>query len=598
MGYIGYRYIFSKERVNNQKKRHAAFIVLGCMLCGLIFLCSFNSYAADFETETAKGKKSQNIHGQNYDTWASPVESYVYRNSDGTYNRIEYISNAIIAETYTSDYQYKSQKKIKMELGIFGGIYCTDDAYYVVEGSDNSKAASGKTEFRIIKYNKSWKKIKSADITDANTKVPFDAGSCRFAEDNGILYIRTCHEMYNDHQASVMIKVDMSDLKVVTADTDVANSAYGYVSHSFNQFVCVKDGVVYACDHGDAYERGIVVMRFDTLAEGTDFFENETAYYVPLEFKGEVGDNYTGATLGGFAVSDTHTIAVGSSIPQTGKSKSVNNIFVCTVETDRMEKAGSSVKWLTNYSQSGKRTAANPVLVEINENSFLVMWEEYVKDVFDKTYYMFLDGNGNSVSSKESFCAPLSDCQPVVCGDNVVWYVTDNSTPTFYQLPKNGADLPVAAKDTQFVRKGIKYKVTKSSKTAGKVSVIGFDKGTMNANLELSDNVLYNGYSYKVTAIAAKAFSKCTKLKGIYIPASVTSIGKQAFYGCKKLKTLQVKYTKYKAGNVGSNAFKGVAAGIEVVTPDKKVAAYKTLFRKRGMKASSKFRKESASWYY
>lgn len=585
------------NNIGNGKKKGLTAIVL-CLAIGIIYLSGFNCLAADFEIETANGKKSQNIHTQSYDTWASPVDSYLYRNADGTYNRIEYISNTIISEVYTTDFQYKSVKKIKMELSVFGGVYCTADAYYVVEGKNNSKAEAGKTEFRIIKYNKSWKKVKVVDITDANTTEPFDAGSCRFAEYNGILYIRTCHQMYNGHQASIMMAVQMSDLSVVTADVDIANSAYGYVSHSFNQFVCVKDGVVYACDHGDAYERGIVVMRFDEMAAGNEFFENETAYYVPLAFKGEVGDNFTGATLGGFAVSDTHAIAVGSSIPQTGKSKKVNNIFVCTVETDRMEKAGSSVKWLTNYSQSGKRTTTNPVLVEINENNYLVMWEEYVSDVFDKTYYMMLDGNGNAISGKKSFNAPLSDCQPIISGENVVWYVTDNSTPTFYQLPKSGADLPVAAKNTQFMKKGIKYKVTKSSKTAGKVSVIGYDKALMDENVELTDAVLYNGYSYKVTAIAPKAFAKCTKLKSILIPTSVTSIGKQAFNGCKKLKTLQVKYTKYKSSNIGSNAFKGVAANIEVVTPDKKVSAYKTLFLKKGLKATARFRKESVSWYY
>lgn len=582
----------------SRKSIFISFSASLCMAFLIAILYGVDCFAADFETEALKGIKSENIHSQSYDTWASPVNSYLFHNSDGSYNRVEYVNNTIISENYNADFQYKSQKKIKMELPVFGGIYCTDNAYYVVEGKNNSKAAAGKTEFRIIKYNKSWKKVKSTDIKDANTTEPFEAGSCRFAENNGMLYIRTCHQMYNGHQASVMMQVRMSDLAVVTADVDVANSDYGYVSHSFNQFVRVKDGVVYACDHGDAYERGVVVMRFDELAAGNEYFENEVKYYVPLAFKGDVGDNYTGATLGGFAVSETHTIAVGSSIPQTGKAKSINNIFVCTVETDRMEKAGSKVRWITNYSQSGKRTTTNPVLVEINENRFLMMWEEYVSDQYDKTYYMFLDGNGNSISNKKSFYAPLSDCQPIVSDDKVVWYVTDNSTPTFYSLPTDGSDLPLASKNTQFVRKGIKYKITKSSKTAGKVSVVGYDKAVMDENVELKDNVLYNGYSYKVTAIAPKAFAKCNKLKSILIPASVTSIGKQSFNGCKKLKTLQVKYTKYKSKNIGSNAFKGVSSNIEIVIPDKKAAAYKTLFLKKGLKSTARFRKESASWYY
>ena len=124
-----------------------------------------------------------------------------------------------------------------MELGMFGGIYASKDAYYVVEGSSNSNAAAGKTEFRIIKYNKSWEKINSVDIKDANTKEPFDAGSCRFAEYNGILYIRTCHQMYNGHQSSVMMQIKMDDLSVITADVDIANSAYGYSSHLISSYM-------------------------------------------------------------------------------------------------------------------------------------------------------------------------------------------------------------------------------------------------------------------------------------------------------------------------------------------------------------------------
>ena len=567
--------------------------MLAIMLSGIALLAGFTSNAADFETESLKGEKSENIHAQNYDNWASQVNSYLFRNKDGSYNRVEFVRNMIIDEKYSVDFSYVSAKTIKLELSVFGGVYCSDDAYYVIEGNTNTKCAKGKTEFRIIKYNRDWKKIKSVDIKDANTTDPFCAGSCRFSEDKGYLYIRTCHEMYNGHQASVMMKIRMSDLSVVTAETDIANSEYGYVSHSFNQFVCVKDGVLYACDHGDAYERGIVMMRFDTLAEGTEFFENEVKYYVPLEFKGEIGDNYTGATLGGFAVSDTHMIAVGSSIPQTGKSKKVNNIFVATLETDRIEKAGSKVTWLTNYPQTEKRTTANPLLVEINDNRYLVMWEEYIGDEFDKTYYMFLDGCGNTITEKKSFFAPLSDCQPIVSGNDVVWYVTDDSTPTFYRLSKNGVDLPVAAKNTTFTRKGIRYKVTKSSKTAGKVSVTGFDKTVMNDNVELRENVYYNGYAYKLTAIDNKAFAKCKVLKCITVPACATKIGKQAFSGCKKLNLIQLRCSKYKAANIGKDAFKGISSKAVIIVPDKKLSSYRTLLRKKGVKTSVIFRRES-----
>lgn len=567
------------------------------------FIAGHNKvYAANFENETMKGKVSENIHTQSYEfgNWYHPVKSYLYKNENGTYNRVECIDSYIYSEIYNADYKYISQKKIKLELPQFGGIYITKDAYFVVLGQNNKNTKSGVTEFRIIKYDKSWNKLASKDIKNANTSYPFDAGSCRFTESDGFLYIRTCHEMYNGHQASVMLKVNMSDCSIITANYDVANSKYGYISHSFNEFVDSKNGTVYACDHGDAYKRGITVMRYDYLAPGTETFDNEATDVVAMPFAGAQGDNYTGATLGGFAVSDTHAIAAGSSVPQkkTSGYYQVYNIYVTTVSTSNFSQSGAAVTWITDYSQKGNRSVTNPQMVEINSNRYLVMWEEYKNNEFDRMCYVFIDGTGKKVSDISSIGAPLSECQPVVSGDNVVWYVTDGSSPVFYQMPVNGAAIPAAKVKTKFTKKGITYQVTKSSKTAGKVSVMGYNKQKMSKNVTIPSKVVYNGYSYSVSAIAPKAFRKCTKMKSIYIPSSVTSIGKQAFEGCKKLEILQVLYKKYTMKNVGKNAFKGVPHKVIVVTPDKKVNAYKKLFIKRGMKSGTKFCKQSSFWWY
>jgi len=572
-------------------------------------------YAANFENETTKGKVSENIHTQNYeDDWFHPVKSYLYREENGNYNRVECIGSYIYSEIYGADYKYISRKKIKLELARFGGIYITKDAYFVLLGQDNKKAKPGVTEFRIIKYDKNWNKLASKDLKDANTCYPFDFGSCRFAEKDGFLYIRTCHEMYDGHQASVMLKVNMSDCSIITANYDVANSSYGYISHSFNEFLDSKNGMVYACDHGDAYERGVTVMRYDNLAPGTDTFDNDVTGVVAMPFVGEEGDNYTGATLGGFAVSDTHAIAVGSSVPQKKGSgyDSVYNIYTVAVSTSNFDESGTAVNWITNYSQKGKWSVTNPQMVEINSNRYLVMWEEEKNGKFERMRYVFIDGTGKKVSDIRSIAAPLSECQPVVSGDSVVWYVTDGSSPVFYQLPLDGTDVPAAKVRTKFTKNGITYQVKKSSKTAGKVSVAGYNKREMPKSVKIPSKVMYNGYSYSVTAIAPKAFRKCTKIKSVYIPSPVTSIGKQAFYkctnmrsvimlssvtsigkqafeGCKKLGWLEVKYKKYTTKNVGKNAFKGVPRKVVVCVPAKKGKAYKKLFIKRGIKPGTRF---------
>ena len=572
-------------------------VLLTVVLAGEIL--SSSVYASAFENATSNGKKSENIHEQGYGNYYHTVQSYLYRNADGSYNRVEYINGYIYSEMYSSDFKYISRKKIQLELPVFGGVYASQDAYFVVEGQNNTKAKPGVTEFRIIKYDKQWNRLASGDIKDANTTVPFRAGSCRFVQNGDMLYIRTCHEMYNGHQASVMIQMNMSDCSIITADSDVANSSYGYISHSFNQYLAQKNGVIYACDHGDAYTRGITMMRFDCLEPGTEYFNNEVTSVVSMPFTGKTGDNYTGATLGGFAVSDTHAIAVGSSVPQVKSSEDyeVYNIFVTAVATGNFTKQSAVTSWITNYSQKGKRTASNPQMVEINSNNYLLLWEEYYKNEFNRMCYVFIDGTGNKISPVRSLYAPLSDCQPILSGNDVVWYVTENNSPVFYRLSVNGDSVSPEKKNTRFTKDGIVYKVTKSSSKSCEVAVVGYKKSKMSSEVFLPKKVMYNGYVYSVTKISAKAFRNCKKLKSISIPSTVTSIGKQAFAGCKNLKILQVASQKYTSKKIGKQAFKGISKRVSVVVPNKKMKAYKKLFAQKGLNKRAKFYKQSAVWY-
>ena len=61
-------------------------------------------------------------------------------------------------------------------------------------------------------------------------------------ESDGYLFIRTSHTMYKssdgyNHQANVTIQVDEKNMNITDSFTKIMNSAYGYVSHSFNQFI-------------------------------------------------------------------------------------------------------------------------------------------------------------------------------------------------------------------------------------------------------------------------------------------------------------------------------------------------------------------------
>lgn len=86
-----------------------------------------------------------------------------------------------------------------------------------------------------------------------------------------------------------------------------------------------------------------------------------------------------------------------------------------------------------------------------------------------------------------------------------------------------------------------------------------------------------------ITKIGDKAFYNCKALTKITIGAKVSKIGKQAFYSCGKLKSVTIQTTKLTSSKVGSSAFKKIHPKAVIKVPKKKVKAYRTLLKKRGI---------------
>ncbi len=439
--------------MKKRKKRDLFKIIFTIILFGILYEngerklqdFSVKVQAAQFEIVAEDGVPSANQHGQEYEyNWYHTINSHLFANTDGTFTRVEFIDNEIVAETYNDKFVFQDKKTIPLELSIYGGVYYSKDknVYFVIEGEKNYDEKEKIPEFRIIKYDRKWTRLAAVDITDANTVKPFSAGTCRFSECDGKLYIRTCHEMYKskdglNHQANVTIQLDMDKCKVEAIADKVAYSSTGYVSHSFNQFIVNKNGIVYACDHGDAYPRSIVAFKCNSIESG-----KQTAEVNVFPFVGAIGDNYTGATLGGFAVTDSKAIIVGSSMPQDGSvtKSTIHNIFISTVSTTDFSKDSLKTTWVTEFPQeNGKETVSNPQLISITDDRLLLMWEMISdRGYTGKLQYVFLDGDGNLDGEIHSIYASLSDCEPIVSGNSLIWYVTGfnkKQSPVFYKLP-------------------------------------------------------------------------------------------------------------------------------------------------------------------
>ncbi len=385
------------------------------------------------------GKVTDNVSANNYTVWSSVMNSYLAENADGTLTRVEYTGREILLETYAKDAgNLLGSASLPAELDLFGGFYAGEKYNYIVFGNKNPSDSDDMEVMRAVKYSKSWERLSALSWKGCNTYIPFEAGSLRMTEENGKLYIHTCHEMYlssdgNHHQANMTFVVNEESMSEEQSYYDVMNIAQaGYVSHSFNQFVRTDGKMVYRVDHGDASPRGISITACKVGGDIT-----KVRYTIPISLSRVTGSHYnkTGASVGGFELSADNCLIVGNSVDfgRDCSDSDVRNVFV-SVTGKNFD--GNSLKWLTDYTKGSKITVRTPQLVKISDEQFLMLWEEKnTEDGTVRTAMLALDGAGNTTSEVVRTNCRLSDCQPIQCLDGIVrWYVSDGNACTMYQV--------------------------------------------------------------------------------------------------------------------------------------------------------------------
>ncbi|HJI25989.1 MAG TPA: hypothetical protein OIL93_01115 [Oscillospiraceae bacterium] len=451
----------------NVKKRMLSIVLSGAMAVSTAV--SAGSFSA-FAVAQCVAYSGSNVNDQDYVQWSDTVKSYLTVCDNGNYMRVQSgaIEGKLLVEYYSPDFEPLSTKLIDNELPIFGAFYDSGNNYYVLSGQENPKQNDSLEVFRITKYDKNWNKIKSCGLYGANTTVPFDAGSARMTHSGDHLLVRTCHEMYkssdgNNHQSNVTIEVDMPSMTITDSYTGVMNVDYGYVSHSFNQFIKTDGNHIVALDHGDAHPRSAVLVKYNSDFTTGKFFpsyfdkvSNIDVVTYPEYTAGHY--NYTGAAIGGFDVSSSSYIVAQSTVDLDYINTSeTRNVYVSAVSKDL---STNKLNKITSYAE-GTASASAPQLVKINNNSFLLLWARDTKVSCVK-----LNADGTVNGSIHTFEGSLSDCQPVIKNGRAVWYVYDKNNVTFNSLNLSNLD-DIKTVD---VKTGHDYETKYASKTDGTVT--------------------------------------------------------------------------------------------------------------------------------
>lgn len=373
--------------------------------------------------------ESYNFAAQYYRTSGQVVKSYLCENQIGGLTRVEDVNGQVIVEDYDSGFHLCASRTIPMELPLWGGFYAGKNYNFVIFGQANPAQDNGREVVRVVKYSKDWQRLGQASFYGANTTAPFAAGSLRCAEYGDYLYIRTCHRMYTwsdgrQHQANLTLAVRQSDMELTDSAYAVRNERVGYVSHSFNQFVLTDQNAnIVTLDHGDAYPRGIVLMRYISAKAGGEDFSRGVDESLVVSFPGEIGNNYTGASVGGFAETANGYV---TAFNYDGGTHGAREIYLGYTSKNGL--ASTTTRITTSAGMS------TPILAPTGLDGGYIMWTDMAGNFY---YARYADG-GTVGAIGTAGVTLLSDCQPVLHNGELVWYATSYSGPMFFKIDAAG----------------------------------------------------------------------------------------------------------------------------------------------------------------
>ncbi|MGN0613698.1 MAG: leucine-rich repeat protein [Porcipelethomonas sp.] len=497
--------------------------------------------AADVLPEASYNLGSQLISG-----------SYLSDTDDG-YMRVFYNGTNIGIEYYDDSFNILSKKSVDMELDMWGGFYQGSDAYYLIEGCSNTEEDDTAEVVRVISYDTDWNRTGAASITPntglwgAEVRYPFDYGCVQAAEYNGYLYIVTGHEGYVDeaynqgHQGFLMMAVNEATMEGEIIDADLWHSFAQYIENNGPDMYVLEQSEgsrytklsKYTADSGSvSADASIPVLRYGG--------SRTSAWAIPCY-----------ASVDGMALSSDSVLCLGTSIDQSDydnvSSDTAFNIYLTVTPMSDFSEEATEVKWLTDYVGGGKYFYGTKI-TRINDDRFMISWEENddaltASDLNDGLsdsilHYLFVDGNGNSLSEEFTVRASISDCQPVVKGSKVVFYSSGFDTVDFYSID---------AATGKFSKKV--YRI------AGENAQWDFDDGIL--TISGTGELFTNGYSLSgwtairddvekiiieggITSIPENKFTNFSNLKEVQIENGVKSIGEQAFAFCENLEKITI----------------------------------------------------------
>ncbi|MBR2417961.1 MAG: fibronectin type III domain-containing protein [Clostridia bacterium] len=497
----------------------------------------------------------------------------------GNYNVVQsgYYDYKATIDRYDANLTYLDTVTITSDYPWFGDITFDEYSNYYICWGCPDMWKDNRIVISIAKYDYYGKFLAECTFTgydtapdtgwitafDWGTQYPFSSGECSMAINENILCCNFARQMYNGHQASSAIYIDIENM------TELSGYA-PYCSHSFDgDVLALSDGGFLVVNHGDAHPRGYQMTKISSNLYGylqKTIFNFREGQNIPY------GYNKTFAEFGGICETNNAYILCASSertLSLDAATSSFNEPrdlflqfikkdmsgFIVEGETripigerpqnlsgefflnDQIKNEG--VVWLTSYQDN--YYVHNPKIVALDGEKILIMWEK--RNYFQQdeliSYYKIIDENGNIIKDDTAIGEiPLNGYDDVVLNKNNVYWINEtvlddgissyyinvlnisDYTPDIIKLSKTKYTYDGKAKEPAVLVEdengygfieGIDYKVTyeSSRKNPGKHTVIVTFIGDYVGEKELEFSIL-PGKTSKITATQSTSAIKLT----------------------------------------------------------------------------------------
>lgn len=390
-----------------------------------------------------------NISSYGGGDWASPDQTYYYTDSVGNLDIVTEDSTAdtlsLTALNRTTLQPVGFARTISLAgWPDWGGFYAgPDGCFYVLVGRENPNQDDDLDVVAVRRYDANWNLLGTAyvqgDATQGGVEgiySPFDASDPHMVLVGNLLVVHMARLIYAiggiHHQVNFTFQVNVDTMQATTFDQ---LGGVSYSSHSFQQLVAMSGNNLVMIDHGDAYPRAIqmgVMAGFPTQRGVSDFDL--------FDFNGEVGDNFTGATVTSLISGPSGIVVLGNAIPQLdapdgplGTDDESRNIYAISADPAT---GTHTVRWLTNFSSDGPSSALEPRSVEVGPDEYAVLFSVQNGNDYSMRYVLINSAGALLASASFPgilFCA-ISD--PIRVGGNIFWVGidsagADNQTPAY-----------------------------------------------------------------------------------------------------------------------------------------------------------------------